>query len=226
MADGLPRPRGILVVSAHWAGTPVRVGTVEAQALIHDYEGFDPALRQVRHDAPSAAHLAERIAQLLGVAHDPVPRGWDHGVWVPLVHMDPKAETPILQLSLPTRLSGSELIGLGRRLRPVRDEGVLIMGSGGLVHNLGLLDWTDRRPTPGWATDFDGWARARLVAHDLDQLAGFEEHGPGLRWAHPTLEHFQPLLVAAGAAEDKDPVCFPIGGFEYTSLSRTAVRFG
>lgn len=226
MADGMPRPSAILMLSAHWERTPVTVGTIEPRELIHDYSGFDPALGDLRHDAPLAPELARRVAHLLDVEFDPRPRGWDHGVWVPLIHMDPEARTPLLQLSLPTRLSAAELLALGERLRPLRDEGVLVMGSGGLVHNLGQLDWAESRPTPTWATDFEEWTRERLVAHDRDALADIIDGAPALREAHPTLEHLQPLLVAAGASQEKDAVTFPVGGFEYSSLSRTAVRFG
>lgn len=226
MAEAMPMPTAVLVLSAHWERTPVRIGTVAPRELIHDYGGFAAELREVRHDAPTAPDLAARVARLLEIEHDPRPRGWDHGVWVPLVHMDPGARLPVLQLSLPTRLPGAELISLGRRLAPLRDEGVLVLGSGGLVHNLGALDWSGGAPAPTWATEFEDWTRTRLAAHDLDRLAAFTDHAPALREAHPTLEHFQPLLVALGASTESDAVTFPVGGFEYGSLSRTAVRFG
>ena len=226
LAGSLPRPRAWLVVSAHWEATPLRVGAVERRELLHDYGGFDPRLREVRHDAPAAPDLAREVRARLPEAVDAPERPWDHGVWVPLVHINPTAATPVLQLSLPSNLSPAELLDLGARLRPLRDQGVGLLASGGFVHNLGALDWTGSAPPPTWALEFEGWLRATLAADDRDALADLERRAPALSLAHPTPEHLLPLLVARGAADDGAAVSFPIGGFEYGSLSRTAVRFG
>lgn len=177
----LPRPRAILALSAHWLDAPPTIGTVTARPLLHDYAGFPPALGRVRHTAPAAAWLAPRLAELLpGIARADA-RPWDHGVWVPLVHMDPRAEVPVLQLSVPWRWSPRELHALGRALRPLRDD---------------------------------------------DGLLAYRERAPGCRLAHPSDDHFVPLLVAAGAADADDAATFPITGFELGSLSRCAVRLG
>jgi 4,5-DOPA dioxygenase extradiol len=222
----LPRPRAILALSAHWLDAPPTIGTVTARPLLHDYAGFPPALGRVRHDAPTAAWLAPRLAELLpGVARADA-RPWDHGVWVPLVHMDPRAEIPVLQLSVPWRWSPRELHALGRALRPLRDDGVLVLASGGMVHNLGALAWSGDAPPPAWALDFEGWVSDRLLARDDDGLLAYRERAPGFRQAHPSDDHFVSLLVAAGAADAGDAASFPITGFELGSLSRCAVRFG
>ena len=232
LADALPRPRAIVVVSAHWEKSPATIGTTTARALMHDYGGFARELRDVTYPAPAASDVAERIADLVvqrggaPLERDPT-RPWDHGVWVPLVHMFPHADVPVVQLSLPSRTSGAELVALGRALAPLANEGVLVLGSGGLVHNLRALDWSGAAPPPSWATAFESWARAALESGDLDALADFRQRAPDLSLAHPSLEHFLPLLVAAGAGlENTSAVSYPITGFEYGSLSRTAVRFG
>jgi 4,5-DOPA dioxygenase extradiol len=221
----IPRPRAILALSAHWLDAPATIGTTTQRPLLHDFAGFPPALGRVRHDAPAAPWLAERIGELVpGVARAD-ERPWDHGVWVPLVHMDPRAEIPVLQLSVPWRHSPQQRHALGRALRPLRDAGVLVLASGGMVHNLGAIDWSGG-PPPAWAVDFERWTRDRLLARDVDALLAASERAPGYRLAHPSDDHFVPLHVALGAADDGDAVTFPIEGFEFGSLSRCAVRFG
>ncbi|MEZ5977662.1 MAG: class III extradiol ring-cleavage dioxygenase [Planctomycetota bacterium] len=220
-------PRAVLVVSAHWERAPATIGTTTARELLHDYGGFPREIREVRYDAPAAPDVAARVADLVrGVERDE-RRPWDHGVWVPLVHMFPRRDVPVVQLSLPSRSSGAELVELGRRLAPLRDEGVLVLGSGGAVHNLGAIDWTEASPPPSWATEFESFARAALDRGDLDALADAERRAPAFRRAHPSAEHWQPLLVAAGAgAAASAPPTYPVEGFEYGSLSRLAVRWG
>jgi len=224
-ARSFAAPRALLVISAHWERTPVRVGTAAGGPLIHDYSGFPPELRRLEYPAPGAPELAERLAQQLGAQRAP-DRRWDHGVWVPLLHMYPAADVPLVQISLPSQLPGAEILALGRALAPLREDGVMILGSGGMVHNLGALDWSGGARPPAWALEFEAWARAVLVAGDFDQLADFQNAAPALDLAHPTLEHFLPLLVAAGAALPDETVKFPIAGFEYGSLSRLAAHFG
>jgi 4,5-DOPA dioxygenase extradiol len=223
----LARPSAVLVVSAHWERTPAALGTSRQLSLLHDYAGFPPQIARVRYDAPGAPELAARVADLLpGVAIED-ERPWDHGVWVPLVHLLPAADVPLLQLSLPTRMEPAELLALGRAMAPLREEGVLLLASGGMVHNLRALDWSERSAPPGWALAFEGWARAALEARDLVAFAELRERAPELRRAHPTEEHLLPLLVAVGAGlEDARSLRYPVGGFEYGSLSRLAVELG
>ena len=224
-ARSFAQPRAILVISAHWERTPVTVGTPAGGPLIHDYSGFPPELNRLRYPAPGAPELADLLVSQLHAQSAP-DRRWDHGVWVPLLHMFPAADVPLVQISLPSHLPGSELVALGRALAPLRDEGVMILGSGGMVHNLGALDWSGSAPPPPWALEFEAWARAALSAGDFAQLADFRAAAPALQRAHPTLEHFLPLLVAAGAAGGHEPVRFPIDGYEYGSLCRLAAQFG
>ena len=225
-AKALRRPSAVLVVSAHWEETPLVVGTTRPERLVYDFSGFDRRLYERKYDAPGAPELAERVSELLGGPTQRARRMWDHGVWVPLFCMYPDAEVPVLQVSLPSRAKPSELYGVGRSLRALRDENVLLLASGGMVHNLMRIDWSERGSPPDWATSFEGWIREVLAERDHGKLRAFEREAPALREAHPTLEHFLPLLVAAGASFDEDSISFPIEGYEYGSLSRTAVQFG
>lgn len=225
LGTALGRPRAILVVSAHWLDAPPTLGTRTPRPLYRDFSGFPEALQHVQYDAPAAADLAADLQQRLSLAHDDV-RPWDHGVWVPLVHMFPQHDVPVLQLSMPFRWTPQQMFALGRQLAPLRQEGVLVLASGGAVHNLGRLDWRSASAAPAWATTFEGWLQERLAARAFDDVVGFREKAPDLALAHPTDDHFVPMLVAVGAATDGGDVTFPIRGFEYGSLSRLAVRFG
>ncbi len=205
----LPRPSAILVVSAHWESAPLTIGaTDDAAPLVYDFWGFPERYYQATYPAPGAPALAERIGALLhgteSVAHAP-DRGLDHGAYVPLTVMYPSAEIPVLQISMPT-LDPGRLLRIGAALRPLRDEGVLIMGSGFLTHGLPFLrDLRYDAPPPGWSTEFDHWAAEALDRGDVDALAGFRQ-APGARYAHPTTEHFAPLFVTLGAADGQAPV--------------------
>ncbi len=224
-ARSLPVPRAILVISAHWEETPVVVGTAAPQGLIYDFRGFDSKLYEVQYPAPGSGRLASRVAAALG-ASQRQDRQWDHGVWVPLVCMWPEASVPVLQISLPSDHRPKQLWELGAKLRPLRDEGVQILASGGMVHNLRGLNGTDDSVPPDWATAFEEWVRESLRTWDVDSLLDYQRKAPDLGLAHPTVEHFLPFLVALGAADESDSVSFPIEGFEYGSLSRTSVQFG
>jgi len=226
-AASMPHPRAVLAFSAHWERSPLTIGTTHPAELLYDFGGFDPALYELRYAAPGAPELAARVASLLDGPPRAEERMWDHGVWVPLVHMLPGEDVPVLELSLPSRGGTRELYRLGERLRPLRDEGVLLLASGGMVHDLARLDWSGGAVAPPeWATSFEGWAREALVERRVDALLDLEHAAPDLGLAHPTLEHILPLFVALGAATDDDSVAFPIEGFEFGSLSRTSVQFG
>ncbi|MGE0707838.1 MAG: class III extradiol ring-cleavage dioxygenase [Planctomycetota bacterium] len=222
----LPRPTALLVVSAHWDRTPATLGATRALPLLHDYAGFPAELARLRYDAPPAPDLAERVRALLpGVAQAP-DRPWDHGVWVPLLHLFPGADLPLLQLSLPGRQSPRELFALGRALAPLREEGVLVVGSGGAIHDLRRLDWSGAGGPAPWALAFENWLRDALARRDVDEVLDAETRSPGLRAAHPTLEHFQPLWVTLGAGADEARVTFPVEGWELGSLSHLGVQLG
>ena len=200
-AGALPRPTAILMVSAHWEAAPITLGpTDDGVPLVYDFYGFPERYYEARYPAPAAPALAARVRALLSdepVAQHPA-RGLDHGAYVPLLVMYPQADVPVLQVSLPT-LEPHRLLALGARLAPLRDEGVLLIGSGFLTHGLPFLrDFRTDAPPPAWSSEFDAWAAAALATGDLDALAGFRE-APGGRYAHPSVEHFVPLFVTLGA---------------------------
>jgi 4,5-DOPA dioxygenase extradiol len=202
---GLPRPAAILIVSAHWESAPVTLGATRAVPLVYDFWGFPRRYYEVRYPAPGAPGLAARVRGLLGGAgtpvHDAPERGLDHGAYVPLAEMYPDADIPVLQLSLPT-LRPERLLALGRRLAPLREEGVLIVGSGFFTHNLSEMTWgAGPEEAPGWSREFDAWGREALERADVDALLDFEHASPAGRRAHPRTEHFAPLFVALGAGE-------------------------
>ena len=227
-AQSLPKPKAILMLSAHWENRPVTLGATRTVPLVYDFSGFPRKYYEQQYPAPGAPELAERIRKELKntqpVADDPA-RGLDHGAYVPLVAMYPDADVPVLQISLPSE-NPQELFALGRVLQPLRDEGVLIVGSGFITHNLRTLDWSGQSAAPAWATEFDAWTAGALARRDLDALLDYEKQGPATRIALPTREHFVPLLVNLGAAADSEKVEFPITGFWMGSLARRSVQFG
>lgn len=205
----LPRPTAILCISAHWETRGVQVTASARPETIHDFYGFPQALFDVQYPAPGAPWLARRIIELLAdvqAVQDPV-RGLDHGAWSVLMPMYPNADIPILQLSLDTREPGVFHYNLARRLAPLRDEGVLIVGSGNIVHNLRLLDFRDPAPLD-WATRFNDQVRLRLQAHDHAGLVDFMSLGPDARLAIPTPEHYLPLLYAIALQRDGEPLAW------------------
>jgi len=227
-ARSMPKPSSILVVSAHYERSPITIGATTTRPLIYDFSGFPRALYQVRYAPPGAPDLARRVAALLtplgDVRADPA-RGLDHGAWVPLRWMAPAADVPVLPVSLPTHDARS-LWRIGRALGPLRDEGVLLVASGNLTHNLRRIDTRPDAPVPSWASDFDAWAETTLRDRSMDVLLDWERKAPAARLNHPTVEHFVPLLLAAGASRDSDRVAFPITGWDGGSLSRRCVTFG
>ena len=221
-----PRPVAILSLSAHFTLSPITLGAVEPVPLVYDFSGFPEALYRVTYRAPGAPKLARRVRQLLaplGKIEDDEERGHDHGTWVPLRWMFPAADVPVLSVSLPSP-KAETCFRLGQALAPLRDEGVLILGSGNLTHNLRRVGRADT-PVASWAQEFDDWSTKVLAAGDVDQLLDWERKAPAARTNHPTVEHFIPLLVAAGARKAKDEVSFPITGFDGGSLSRRCVAF-
>ena len=227
---GLPRPTAVLVVSAHWEDAPLALGATEPRPLVYDFWGFPEHYYDVRYPAPGAPQLAERVRGLLQSAGTPVQnvpdRGLDHGAYVPLVEMFPAADVPVLQMSMPT-LDPERLMAIGRKLAPLRDEGVLIIGSGFFTHNLSAL----RHPAgqvPGWSSEFDDWGRRALQAGDIDALLDFEHKSPAGRLAHPRTEHFAPLFVTLGAADAAGESAdgrSVIDGF-WMGLAKRSLQFG
>jgi 4,5-DOPA dioxygenase extradiol len=223
-----PRPRAVLVVSAHWERAPATIGATTPRPLVYDFSGFPDALYRIRYDAPGAPDLADRVEGLLrplGDVRRAPARGLDHGAWVPLRWMYPDADVPVLPLSLPTQ-DPVRLLALGRALAPLSREGVLVLGSGNVVHNLGRLA-RDGAATPRWASDFDAWVEDVVSRRDLDALADYARRAPAPDLAHPTKEHFTPLILTVGAGVDAGgAVRYPVAGFEAGSISRRCVQIG
>jgi 4,5-DOPA dioxygenase extradiol len=221
----LPRPRSILCVSAHWETQNAYVTATEAPETIHDFYGFPRALFEVRYPAPGEPALARRVAELVvseGVRPDP-RRGLDHGAWSVLVAMYPEADVPVVQLSMDTGRPGRHHYELARQLAPLRDEGVLVMASGNIVHNLRQFDFRD--PTPlAWASRCDAEIRAHVVAGRHDALMVYPTHDEG-RLAVPTPEHYLPLLYAIALQQPGERVEF-LNAKVQGSISMTSVLIG
>ncbi len=226
----LPHPTAILVVSAHWEEAPLTLGATATVPLVYDFWGFPERYYHVTYSAPGAPPLAETVRKLLSTprhtVHDAPHRGLDHGAYVPLVEMFPAADIPTLQISMPS-LEPTELFAIGRRLRPLRDEGVLILGSGFTTHNLSLIDM--HRPSdaaaPGWSAEFDDWADRTIASGDVDSVIDFIHTAPAPTLAHPRTEHLAPLFVTLGAsADDSAPGRSVVDGFWY-GLSKRSWQF-
>lgn len=225
-AADLPRPTAILIVSAHWESAPVSLSASHVP-LVYDFGGFDPKYFRMTYETPDATAFAKRIAGLMPSTepvHQHTSRGLDHGAWVPLTIMYPAGDIPVLQMSLPTH-DPARLMKLGERLKPLRDEGVLIIGSGFLTHGLPFLkDFRIDAAAPGWSSDFDAWAGEALARGDVDALADFKHQAPGMPYAHPTVEHYSPLFVTLGAATDPgEPGIQVIDGF-WMGLSKRSLQ--
>jgi 4,5-DOPA dioxygenase extradiol len=223
--DALPRPRAIVVVSAHWESRgSIRVTSTARPPLIYDFSGFPPELDDVRYPCAGDPPLAAEIVKLLldsglGAMVEP-HRGLDHGAWVPLVHAFPKADIPVVEVSLPAPRTSDEVVRMGKALSQLRDRGILLMGTGGLVHNLRLVRMDDKgAPVDGWAKEFDGWVRDRIRTLDLPSLAGYRNRAPHAELAVPTTEHFDPLFFALGAGAAGDRVRDLFEGFHHGNLS-------
>lgn len=228
-AGAMPRPTAILMVSAHWEADPITLGATQTVPLFYDFAGFPDRYSRVQYPAPGSPALADRVAALLAPrpVWDAPHRGLDHGAYVPLVAMYPRADVPVLQISLPT-LEPAELLALGRALAPLRREGVLIIGSGFLTHNLRMGHFDDPAARPdGWAADFDAWCADVLARRDVDALLDYRARAPGVATALPTHEHFVPVIVAMGASIDRsEPVTFPITGWMAGTFTRRSLQLG
>jgi 4,5-DOPA dioxygenase extradiol len=203
------KPKAILIVSAHWESTPISISSATAGTpLVYDFGGFAQKFYEMTYETPDATALAARIAAMMP-DNEPLHesrRGLDHGAWVPLKIMYPDADIPVLQMSMPTSDPG-KLIEIGKRLQPLRDEGVLIIGSGFMTHGLPFLrDWSINAQVPGWSSDFDQWAADALSRGDVDALASYKDLAPAVQYAHPTVEHFTPLFVTLGAATNPESI--------------------
>ena len=225
----MPKPRGVVIVSAHWENAPIAINAVEAGTpLVYDFGGFHPRYYQLQYPTPDAASLADRVVRSLPAGtevHHHARRGLDHGAFIPLMAMYPAADVPVLQVSMPT-LDPASLLQLGSRLRSLRSEGILVVGSGFLTHWMGgFATGAPLHLMPGFNADFDAWAAELLHTGDIDALADFR-HAPGATQAHRTVEHFAPLFVTLGAADSPDlPARSVIEGTQLTN-SKRSVQIG
>ena len=205
-ATAMEKPKAILIVSAHWESAPLTIGTTTTGTpLIYDFGGFDPKFYNLQYRAPGAPELATRIKALLDEPVTEQPnRGLDHGAYVPLLKMYPDADIPVLQMSIPT-FDPEKLFKLGQKLAPLREEGIMIIGSGFLTHGLPFIrDWSINATPPGWSAEFDLWAKDVLDRGAVDELMDYKSRAPGMPYAHPTVEHFAPIFITLGAAMQAD----------------------
>lgn len=223
----MPRPRAILAISAHWYLPATLLTAMARPRTIHDFGGFPRELYAIEYPAPGEPHLAGRVRELLSPVGAELDDSWglDHGTWSVLYHMFPEADIPVVQLSIDRRQAPLFHYQVGQLLAPLRDEGVLILGSGNLVHNLQAYDWEYPPATAqDWGARFEALVRQRLVAGQDAGVINYPEMGPDARLSAPTPDHYLPLLYVLGARRENEPVDFPLEGFDGGSVSMLAVR--
>lgn len=229
IGDSIPKPKAVVCVSAHWYIPAVAVTAMVAPRTIHDFGGFPRELFEFQYPAPGSTEVAERVADLLAVdvILDEGDWGLDHGTWSLLCHVFPDADIPVVQLSINEANPAPFHYEIGRTLAPLREEGVLIVGSGNIVHNLHAYAWGDQKRGPfDWAERFDVKARELMQVRDHEPLIYYESMGGDARLSAPTPDHYLPLLYVLGTQQNDDEVTFPVEGFDGGSISMTAVRLG
>jgi 4,5-DOPA dioxygenase extradiol len=229
VGDSLPKPRAILCISAHWYIRETAVTAMDEPRTIHDFGGFPNALYECRYPAPGDRVLAERVQELLAPTRVRLDEEWglDHGSWSVLCHVYPDADVPVVQLSIDESLPAHWHYELAQRLSPLREEGVLIAGSGNVVHNLHAYGWGRHVPEPyEWASRFEGRVRALLAAHDHEPLIEYENLGRDAAMSIPTPEHYLPLLYVIAQRRDGDEIAFPVEGVDGGSISMLTVQVG
>ena len=226
LAAELPRPDAIMVVPAHWLTWGTRVLSAETPRTIHDFSGFPEALYAIQYPAPGAPGQAQLVRELLPEAALDDGWGLDHASWLVLRHMWPAADIPTFELSLDLGAAPQEHWDLGARLLPLRDRGVLVVGSGNIVHSFAGARWEPDPPAHPWATEFDAWVADALLRGDRESLVHYDSAGTVARLSVPTNDHYLPLLYPAAMRTDADEVTFPHAGIEMASMSMRCVRFG
>ncbi|MEY4139546.1 MAG: hypothetical protein RLZZ371_1728 [Pseudomonadota bacterium] len=221
--------KAVLVVSPHWQTRELQVSTTTSPDTVHDFGGFPAALYQLQYPAPGQPELASEVLHLLEQAGFPVSadarRGLDHGAWVPLWHVFPQANVPVFQVSMPHQLDTAGALALGRALAPMRERGVLILGSGSMTHNLYELRHPDAAVVD-YAVEFAHWVHQAVARADLDALVNYRRLAPHAERAHPTEEHFLPLLVALGASQQVEAAQHIPGDITYGVLSMDSYVWG
>jgi 4,5-DOPA dioxygenase extradiol len=225
----MPRPKGIVCISAHWYLPGARVTAMERPRTIHDFGGFPRPLYEIQYPAPGDVALAQRVTQLLAPAHVELDQEWglDHGTWSVLCHVFPEADIPVIQLGIDETQPADYHYAVGQKLAPLRDEGILVMGSGNLVHNLHTYAW-GRHPTGpfDWAVRFETMARAAMESGSDSTLVNYEHLGKDAQLAAPTPDHYLPLLYVLGTRHKDDRVTFPVEGIDGGSVSMLSVVIG
>ena len=223
----IPRPKAILCVSAHWETDGTMVTAMKSPRTIHDFYGFPEELFQIQYPAPGAPELANRVVELLGSSEVKRDESWglDHDTWSVLRRMYSEADIPVIQLSLDRKKSPHEQVAMAKKLLPLRDEGVLIIGSGNIVHNLSLIRWHDNTPY-SWALEFNALATGLIIADETDRLTDYQTLGEAAQLSIPTNEHYLPLLYALALRTPEDPVSFFTDQVVLGSLSMQSVRIG
>ncbi len=225
----LPRPKAILVVSAHWYLPGTRVTAMRAPRTIHDFGGFPRELYEVVYPAPGDPALARQVQELLAPLPVVLDEEWglDHGAWSVLCHLFPDASVPVLQLAIDETQSASFHYGVGRRLSPLRDGGILVLGSGNLVHNLHAYAWGRHPVEPfDWAVRFETRARELVLAGEHAPLVDYDSLGRDAMLSVPTPDHYLPLLYVLGLRREGEPASFPVEGIDGGSVSMLTVRLG
>jgi 4,5-DOPA dioxygenase extradiol len=224
----LPDLAAVVIVSPHWQTRGVRVAASPAPQTIHDFGGFPPPLYALQYTPPGAPELAGEVAAMLANAGFDVAidtqRGLDHGAWVPMRYLKPDADVPVFQVSLPHDIDAAGALRLGRALAPLRARGVLVLGSGSLTHN--LYEFRQHIRDPEYAQAFADWVADAVRRRDVDALVRYRERAPHAARAHPSEEHYLPLLVAFGASDDGDTATLVEGGMTYGVLSMDSFGFG
>jgi 4,5-DOPA dioxygenase extradiol len=230
-AATLPRPRVILVASAHWETAHPVVATAGKPSTVYDFGGFDPRLRQIKYSAPGAPDVSMHAGELLAgagfdVTADP-GHGWDHGVWVPLHLMYPAQDIPIAQVSIQPQQNPAHHYRIGQALKPLRDEGVLIIASGALTHNLGAFRGQPvDAPAPPWVSEFADWFETKLTTDRRRDTLDYRTKAPHAVQNHPEDEHLLPLYVALGATDEAEPIVRAHASYEHAVLAMDVYKFG
>ncbi len=226
---GLPRPRAILGISAHWYLPGTMVTAMERPRTIHDFGGFPRPLYEVQYPAAGDLDLCRRVQELVAPVKVGLDQEWglDHGTWSVLVHVYPDADVPVVQLSIDETLPAEDHYAIGQRLAPLRDEGILVIGSGNLVHNLHAYAWGRHPVEPyEWAVRFEETARAAMSSGNHQPLINYEKLGRDAMLSAPTPDHYLPLLYVLGTAHADDAVTYPIDGIDGGSVSMLTVKIG
>ena len=227
LGEELPRPRAVLVFLAHWLTSGSFVTAGDHPGTIHDFSGFPRELYELRYPAPGSPELAARVGELTGgVVVADEQRGLDHAAWMVLRNMYPAAELPVLEMSLDLTVSEREHYALGRRLAPLRDEGVLLMGSGNIVHNLRLIDWSADANPADWAVEFDAWVEAAVRDGRHDDLIEYLGRGPKASLAAPTNDHYLPLLCSLALQQPGEKAETVHMSFQHSTVSMRCFQIG